>query len=295
MTPPAYSSRVIALRNRADTMIDAAADCAAPLRYLVYVPGAPTARPPLVLVHGNDRAAGRLFRAFMPLAARLGVALLAPRFSRRRYPRYQTLAGTTGELAAARALVGVLEHAQASLGWPCGQVDLLGFSGGAQFVHRFALCAPERIRRLVCVSAGWYTRIQAERAFPRGIAAPCFDSQVRIDPQAFLQLPVLVLVGDGDTGSDANLRTSAWLLRTQGKHRLERAQRWAKHLQARAAGLGIAADIRLKLLPDTGHSLAQAVATGGLVAQVLDFLQEVPAVPAPAGVLRSCAAPSQIS
>lgn len=279
-------SRVIALRDRIDANTAICADGqrpVAPVHYLAYVPDAPLARPPLVLVHGNDRAAGRLFRAFMPLATRLGVALLAPRFSRRSYPRYQTLAGTADELAAANALIGVLAHAQTRLRWPGGQVDLLGFSGGAQFAHRFALCAPERVRRLVCVSAGWYTRIQSERAFPQGIAAPGFDSQIRIETEAFLRLPMLLLVGDCDTRSDASLRTSAWLTRTQGAHRLERACRWTEHLHARAAALGISADIRLQRLPDTGHSLVEAVVAGGLVERVIDFLEDGHAAPAPAG------------
>lgn len=120
----------------------------------------------MVVVHGNGRNGGRAFRTFLPAAMDARVPLLVPTFSRDRFPRYQVLGGASGPLAAARALLATLDDA-ADLGLAVGQVDLVGYSGGAQFVHRFAMLEPARVRRAVVVAAGWYTYLDPDRPFPQ--------------------------------------------------------------------------------------------------------------------------------
>ena len=124
-----------------------------------------------MLVHGRGRAAARQFRAFLPMAIARGVALIAPTFPAQRFSGYQYLAGTDGPLCARDALLGTLDDAWQHLGVGTDEVDLVGFSGGAQFAHRFAMSAPGRVRRAVVAAAGWYTYLDEDRPFPRGAGA----------------------------------------------------------------------------------------------------------------------------
>jgi pimeloyl-ACP methyl ester carboxylesterase len=250
------------------------AGCEPTLRYRVYVPDHPASGPPVVVVHGNGRDGGRTFRAFLPAAMEAGVPLLAPTFSRDRFPRYQVLAGASGPLAAARALLAALDDAAADLGLAVGEIDLVGFSGGAQFVHRFTMLEPARVRRAVVAAAGWYTYLDPDRPFPYGAGAGAHSQGWAMKIDAALQVPMLVLVGERDIERDAALRTDPQLDYRQGRDRLDRARRWAAHLDAaaRARGLPVAASV--ELLPGCGHSFSALVERGGLATRTFAFLRE---------------------
>lgn len=255
-----------------------------PLSYRAFVP--PGSCPPLVLVHGNARGGTKLFRAFLPMAIARNVPLISPTFPPEQFPGYQWLAGVDGPLAARRALLDTLEDARSFLGITTDLVDLLGFSAGAQFVHRFAMLSPTRIRRAVVASAGWYTYLSPARLFPRGAGASERSGSVPVDVDAFLRLPVHVLVGACDVERGADLRTGRSLDRRQGRDRLTRALRWMDHMEEMAATRGLRSQVSFDLLPDTGHSFTEAVECGGLVMRAFDFLHpqstpDLPVGPAP--------------
>jgi pimeloyl-ACP methyl ester carboxylesterase len=249
------------------------AGCEPTLRYRVFVPDQPAGGPPVVVLHGNGRDGGRTFRAFLPAAMEAGVPLLAPTFSRDRYPRYQVLAGVSGPLAAARALLATLDDAAADLGLAVGQVDLAGYSGGAQFVHRFAMLEPARVRRAVVVAAGWYTYLDPDRPFPYGVGAGADSMGWAMKIDAALQVPMLVLVGERDIERDAALRTDPQLDYRQGSDRRDRALRWTAHLNAAARARGLPAVASVDLLPECAHSFPELVERGGLVPRTFAFLR----------------------
>jgi pimeloyl-ACP methyl ester carboxylesterase len=255
-----------------------------PLSYRAFVPSgrspASPLGPPLVLVHGRRRAATRQFRAFLPTAIARGVALIAPTFPRQQFSGYQYLAGTDGPLCARDALLGTLDDAWQHLGVGTDEVDLVGFSAGAQFAHRFAMSAPGRVRRAVVAAAGWYTYLDEDRPFPRGAGAVAAGGE-RVDVAAFLRIPVHVLVGDRDVGRGPSLRTGPSIDRRQGVNRIARALRWTDHLEDVARARNLAPRVSFDLLADTGHSFTEAVEKGGLVARTFDFLG--PAAPLLAG------------
>jgi pimeloyl-ACP methyl ester carboxylesterase len=255
-----------------------------PLSYRAFVPSgrSPGSRPypPVVLVHGRGRAATRQFQAFLPMAIARGVALIAPTFPPQQFSGYQYLAGADGPLCARDALLGTLDDAWTHLGVGTDEVDLVGFSGGAQFAHRFAMSAPGRVRRAVVAAAGWYTYLDEDRPFPRG-AGPLAAGGERVDVAAFLRIPVHVLVGDRDVGRGPSLRTGPSIDRRQGVNRIARALRWTGHLEDVARARSLAARVSFDLLTDTGHSFTEAVEKGGLVARTFDFLG--PAIPLLAG------------
>ncbi len=243
-----------------------------PLGYRAFLPQV-ASHPPLVIVHGCNRRAARQFRAFLPLAIRLNVPLVVPTFDTDKFTGYQRLAGTQGPLAALQAVNLTLEDARTTFGLETSSVDLFGFSGGAQFAHRFALMQPHAVRRAVLASAGWYTFLDEARPFPRG-TAPSPATGDRPDVSGFLRVPVHVLVGEHDVERDGSLRTGRTIDRRQGSCRLTRALRWIDHVEDVARLQGVPSRITFDLLPDSGHSFSEAVRAGGLVERTMGFLRD---------------------
>lgn len=236
-------------------------------------PASDTSRlPALVCVHGVGRGAREQAAKLTPVAERLGLTLMAPRFDALRYPDYQRVGrrgrGERADLALERGL-----RALARAGGCDGSALLVGYSGGAQFAHRYAMLHPERVRGVVAVSAGWYTFPDAARPYPYGLRVGGELPGLRIDLSAFLRVPVLTLVGDGDREHDVHLRRSPRLDRRQGCDRFERAKRFTRALAEAAARCGLPARARFAVLPGAGHSF-DACMRAGLSGHVESFVRE---------------------
>jgi len=243
-----------------------------PLSYRAFVPSRCNGHPPLVIVHGNSRRATRQFRSFLPAAIARGVALIAPTFPAGRFSGYQSLAGSDGPFAARQALLDTLEDASRHLHVPTDVVDMVGYSGGAQFAHRFAMHSPGRLGRVVLAAAGWYTYLDEGRPYPYGITpGPRSDSRP-VDVDAFLRIPVHVVVGERDTERTDGLRVSPAIDRRQGPNRLIRALRWMDHVEDTAQRRNLPPQVSFDLLLDSGHSFDEAVRRGLLVERTFDFL-----------------------
>lgn len=228
--------------------------------------------PVLVVVHGISRNAQEHIRAFGSEAARQGIVTVAPRFSRKRFPGYQRLGHCQDGHSPAPdvALHDILDEVHEATGADTSRIYLFGFSGGAQFAHRFALCSPGRVKSLVLASAGWYTFPDTSRRFPRGIGpAPLAE---HFDLAGLLRVPTLVAVGDQDTRRDGAFNASRRLDLQQGTHRVERGRRWVAAMQAAADRLQMGPRFSFATLPGCGHDFGHCAAVGGIVPLTLDFL-----------------------
>lgn len=242
--------------------------------YFVHIPTRldPTRRP-VVAVHGIRREAEAQIKAFAPWAEETGRVVIAPLFTESDYPRYQKV--VSDGCQADQALLGALRHIAETTGVDTSRFDLFGFSGGAQFAHRFALLHPERVGRLAVAAAGWYTLPDPAQSFPYGLAPPPGVGQAFLpNLEAFLALPTLILVGEQDTSRDATFRKDRGLDATQGRNRVQRAARWAKELRAAAARSGIPAVVRFRLVPNSGHSFQQCVDAGRLDRFVQEWFEQ---------------------
>ncbi|HEV7956599.1 MAG: hypothetical protein JWL94_1806 [Microbacteriaceae bacterium] len=248
-----------------------------PLSYWAFVPRSPEPAATLVLIHGSMRNTGRMFRAFLPAAASLNMPLIIPNFPTSGFPGYQRLAGARGPLAASTALDETLTDALLVFGISTAEFSICGFSGGAQFAHRYALFSPARINRLVVAAAGYYTYLDPSRPYPYGLGVGARLGDVRAEVDGFLRLPMHVLVGELDVEREAHLRVDPGLDRTQGNHRLARALRWVDHVEEVAADRGIRSQVSFDLLPGTAHSFSSAVHRGDLVTRVVSFVRSTPA------------------
>lgn len=229
----------------------------------------PSARV-LVAVHGIRRGAQEQAALFAPQAAALGRIVIAPLFDAQRWPRYQRL-GDSADTALLDLLEGLGDDAVTPIDRSV-RFDLCGFSGGAQFAHRFAMLHPERIGRLSMASAGWYT-FPDNAPYPYGLGPPrgsgARTARMQSRFEQFLRLPIDVYVGERDNRRDANTRSGDDVDRQQGRDRRTRASRWSEALAIEAGVRGIVPRIQFVVLPGCGHSFRRCAQRGGLVDRVL--------------------------
>jgi pimeloyl-ACP methyl ester carboxylesterase len=236
--------------------------------YFLYLPrsGSVNARV-LVSVHGISRNAREHAEEFARLAERHGVVLVAPLFSADRFPGYQRLGRR-----ADRVLESILAEVGRLTGAFTRRVYLFGFSGGGQFVHRYAMANPRRVRAYVLGAPGWYTFPDPEQRYPRGIAPDDSRTGPRFEPEEFLRVPATVVVGEHDGERDPSLRADPRIDRQQGLNRIERGRRWVQAMNLAARARGLVAPFRFELLPGAGHSFAQSAADRGLKERVFRAL-----------------------
>lgn len=255
-------------------------------RYWVCAPQG-GARPPaglLVSVHGISRNARAHARLLAPLAAGLGLVLVAPHFSRRRFPDYQRLgrpsrAGPGGrpDLMLLRIVQAVArQHAVAP-----GPFVLMGHSGGAQFALRFALVHADHVAGYVLSAPGSYCWPAADRRFPHGVAVDPRQPELQPDLRGLLRRPGLVLVGAGDVARDAALRQGARIDAEQGRTRVERAFNWVAAMRQRAAEAGLVAPLQLQTVAGCGHGFTEMAAAPAWRAALQRHLAECLASAAP--------------
>ncbi|HEC11217.1 MAG TPA: hypothetical protein ENI86_16885 [Acidimicrobiales bacterium] len=221
-------------------------------------------RRPIVSVHGISRNIADHAAAIEQVAIPQGRNLILPLFPDW-WTGYQRLRPGPHGVRPDELLWSALDE----LGFT-GGVDLMGFSGGAQFAHRAALVSPRRVERLLLASAGWYTMPDRSVPFPHGIG-PSAGSP-RLQPEAWLRIPMLIAVGDLDRYRDRSLRQSRRLKRAQGDNRYSRAISFHRAI----TDVGAKPSPRLVIIPDCGHDFAH-VARAGLVECALShFTPESP-------------------
>ncbi len=228
--------------------------------------------PLMVAVHGIRRQAKLQARLFAPFVESIGGALVAPVFNRKRYADYQRLGrhglGQRSDLALKR----ILDEVGRMTGISNRSVVMFGYSGGGQFVHRFAMAYPRQVLRMAIAAPGWYTFPDRRFRYPEGIGS-CKDlPDIFLDPGRFLQIPTMVLVGEHDCTRDQNLNRSGKLDTSQGKNRIERARRWVGAMEAAAAQYNYETEIEFRIVPGCGHSFEECMMDGQMGRRVINFL-----------------------
>jgi pimeloyl-ACP methyl ester carboxylesterase len=221
--------------------------------------------PAVVAVHGITRGTEEMVAHLLPRARETGRTLVVPLFDKDHWPRYQRAAcKNRADWALIRLMSALRVEGQISP----QPFDLSGFSGGAQFSHRFAWLYPALVGRLCLTAPGWWTMPDTSAAWPYGIGASPADKgqgfQLQANMRRFLDRQITVCVGSDDVQRDDNLRTRDAVDDTQGPHRLARARHWCTEVEEKAKTLGIAPRISLRVLQGCGHSFVDCVLGGGL-------------------------------
>ena len=242
-------------------------------RYLVYVPlRAGRGAPIMVTVHGISRNVDEHAKLFAPYADEHGVVLIAPFFTSARNAGYQRLSEESAGLRADRALDAIVNEVAASTGANGRKFHLFGFSGGAQFAHRYALAHPERVISAAIGAAGWYTFPDVRTPYPYGLGPSADRSDLRFDPGRFLRVPMTVFVGKEDTRGGESLRRNPQVDRQQGTTRLERARRWVAEMNRAARSRGLPPPASCQEVAGIEHSFRQFMKDGDLGERVFAAL-----------------------
>ena len=241
--------------------------------WLYRPPGGGAGAPVLVSVHGISRNAAVHAQSLRALAAAYDMVVVAPLFARDRFPDYQRLGRVRRGERADLMLLAILGEVRRLTSARTGRIFLTGFSGGAQFAHRFAFAHPARVAALAVCAAGWYSFPDTEARFPRGLRLADGLPGVTFEPARFLRIPAIALVGARDIRQDGSLNMALGIVSQQGSNRVERAARWIAALQEAARAHGLATRYELALLPRVRHSYAQAVAAnrGDLPARLFGY------------------------
>lgn len=246
--------------------------------YLLYVPGkGGLGARVFVDVHGISRNVEEHAALFTPYAEKYGVVLVAPSFTKKGHDGYQWLGPEDGGRRADLDLEAILREVHELTGATTARFYLFGFSGGAQFAHRYALAHPDRVAGAAIGAAGWYTFPDSGTAYPYGLAAGSELSGVRFDPQRFLRVPMTVFVGIDDVLGES-LRRNPEVDRQQGTTRRERAQRWVAAMRQAAEARGLEPRVACQQVPGIKHSFRQFMLEGDLGARVFEALFGPPAV-----------------
>lgn len=230
----------------------------------------------IVAVHGISREYEQQLDAYKVLADRMGCWLLVPEFGREQFRSYQRLAKQSNDLRADVELNSVLVALKSRLQQPFLKLHLCGYSGGAQFAHRYALLHPQKLASLVVSSAGWYTFPDSTQNYPYGIARwPRWMAELKL--QEMLEVPLLVMVGSDDTGREKSLRQTPRLDRQQGVHRLERAERWVA-AQNKMRSDAQVKPVKFHKLTGVGHDFSACFQQGEMQMHIEHFWKNIEGV-----------------
>ncbi len=240
----------------------------------IMVPnGAEHDQPPLFALHGISRDVGALYDAFERPAMEAGRILIVPHFHERDWKIFQRI----GAARPDKSLLALKQVLRDTGACTAPQIELFGYSGGAQLAHRFAMLYPQHVSRLHLGAAGWYCLPDTSLAYPAGLRepaakpsdAPNFRTAKVAQLKQFLRIPLRVYVGTEDTARDAAMRTAPELDAVQGLNRLARAATYVDRFANAAANHRLIADVSLTHLAGCGHDFSQCAQKADLAHLVL--------------------------
>jgi predicted esterase len=219
----------------------------------------------IVCVHGISRNAKQQITAFQQQAINYNHVIIAPCFSEKYYQGYQRLKIGSAGCSPSEALNKILNDVHEKYTIKTENITLFGYSGGAQFSHRYAMLYPEKINKLIVCASGWFTFPDENKNFPYGLKGTqdSVKSMAKNLP-AFLQLKIRILVGEFDNTNDPGLNRKKRINRQQGYHRLQRAIRWSSALQSKCNDMNLEADLRFILIKGCGHSFSNCERLGDI-------------------------------
>lgn len=208
-----------------------------------------------VAVHGTGRGNQTMRNRFIALADELNLIVLAPLFpcgiddpdDRDNY-KYIEYRGIRFDLV----LLAMVEEVSAKYGVTDQRLDMIGFSGGAHFAHRFLYLHPEHLSAVSICSPGSPTLPDMSKPWWVGVS----DMEQRFGRpfsiEAMKKVPVHLAVGDADTETweiTHKPGSKHWMegANDTGRTRVERL----KTLYDALSGMGM--DVRIENVPGIAH------------------------------------------
>lgn len=228
-----------------------------PREYFYHFPaGLHAGSPIIVSVHGISMNAAEHMVRLRGIAEQAGAAVIAPVFNRKVYPRYQQLADSRSGVRADLALIDMLADVRRQTGIATPRIHITGFSGGAQFAHRFALYHADQVASCVSCAAGWYSFPMADAPYPLGMGEGTGPGGASPHP-AWRSVAHHVIVGARDNSADPALNMTEAVVALQGTGRRTRARRWVRAMNRDRRSHGLS-PVTLTELPGLNHDFTQA-------------------------------------
>lgn len=235
--------------------------------------------PLFVTVHGIGRRAHQQARLFAPMIDAIGGSMIAPVFGKKQFAGYQRLGRPAKGIRADMALQRLIDRVQHSMRKPRHPVVMFGYSGGGQFVHRYAMAYPRQVKKIAIAAPGWFTLPDMRIKFPQGVRAVSALPDLNFDASRFLKISALVLVGEDDIYRDHSLNQKAVIDQRQGRNRIERAYRWVQAMQDAALRYNYRTAYEFITLPGCGHSFKDCMVVGAMGWKVVRFLYGKNSIP----------------
>jgi pimeloyl-ACP methyl ester carboxylesterase len=233
-----------------------------PLVLECYRPASHAADGPVVIVqHGQSRNGREYCDAWIPVADRAGLLVVAITFPKEFWP--DALTYNNGHVLDAEGAVRPRE--QWSQAIPGRFFTLLreagvtrrtsfhlwGHSAGGQFVHRLLATQPhETLAAVGAANPGWYTLPTLVLPYPDGYGG---IGLARDDIARLLTYPLVIFAGDRDVDGTTENFPRHEAAMAQGPHRFARAHFFLERGRAEAAKLGVTCNWRLVMVPGVGH------------------------------------------
>ncbi|KAH8122977.1 Alpha/Beta hydrolase protein [Trichoderma asperelloides] len=171
--------------------------------------------PLLVFIHGTLRDDSYAERGLIPFAESTPCAIMAPLFpagldSSADLDSYKLLRSPT--LRSDLAFLDMLN--EVAYRWPgidTTKIFLMGYSGGAQFAHRFLYLYPERLAAVSIGAPGSVTILDHSTSWPTGIADVKELFGKHIDINLIKQVKIQLVVGDADVEVHGGMEFWIWL------------------------------------------------------------------------------------
>jgi poly(3-hydroxybutyrate) depolymerase len=210
------------------------------------------------VMHGSEsQTARQACNIASPDLQALNALVLAPQFSEKYYPGDAYMFGDMVDPAlkirpkaqwALTAIERLFDAARHDVGLTQSDYDIVGFSGGGQFVHRLVLFVPEaRFRRAVAASAGRYAFPSWSEQFPYGLSGSPID---REDLARAFSRDFIVMLGDSDLADREREREAT----TQGTNRFARGLRFFATASDQAATLRVPLRWQLHIVHGVDHA-----------------------------------------
>ncbi|MEV0384150.1 hypothetical protein [Nonomuraea sp. NPDC050643] len=233
--------------------------------YCLYVPSAHdpdgAALPLAVLQHGTGRRGPQYRDNFAEWAEERGCVVLAPLFPAGIGDDPHDLHGFKflryGDIRFDHALLAIVDEVGERFNVRTERFLLHGFSGGGQFVHRFAYLHPDRLAGLSIGAPGRITYIDPNN--PWWIGLKGFEEEFGCAPRAeeLRDVPVQMVVGalDVETWEINNAGDSNWMdgADAHGVTRIERLKALRDNFAAHGIG------VRFDVVPGVGHDPMQVL------------------------------------
>jgi len=218
-------------------------------------------RPVVFVMHGVNRNADEYRDQWHDLANEHDFLLVVPEFSKRKFPGSSSynlgnVFDNNGKPVneaewSYSAIEPIFDEVRRRFGMTTQRYSIYGHSAGAQFVHRFLFHVPDaRVNQIVSANAGWYMMPDYEQDFPYGLRR---SAVTREKLRAALQLPVTILLGEGDTDPEhPSLRGTPEAM-AQGEHRFARGHFFFEAARAYSEQLGVPFNWQLVTVPGADH------------------------------------------